>query len=80
MRRPGDEDAASVVVAIAGRDLVDANELARRLKVTRWTVWRWAKIGRVPYYAVGRRWMFDPTEVLAALRVPAGRDGVGGAW
>jgi excisionase family DNA binding protein len=58
-------------MAIAGRDLVDGAELARKMSVGRTTVWRLAKLGRIPYFIVGRRWLFDEAEVLEALRAVA---------
>ncbi len=51
--------------------LVDAQSLALLLGCGRTKVWRLARAGRIPYYAIGRRWLFDPDEVLAAIRVPA---------
>lgn len=56
----------------ASYQLVDGAELGRRLGVGRTTIWRLAKAGRIPYYSIGRRWMFSETEVVEALRVPVG--------
>jgi excisionase family DNA binding protein len=55
-------------VRLAGRDLVDGAELARRMNLARTTVWRLAKSRQIPYFVVGRRWLFDESEVLDALR------------
>ena len=60
-----------MTMKLAGRDLVDGAELGRRMKVGRTTVWRLANLGRIPYYVIGRRWLFDEAEVLAAVRVGA---------
>ena len=60
-----------MTLKVAGRELVDGGELARRLGVGRTTIWRLARVGRIPYYCIGRRWMFCETEVLDALRVDA---------
>lgn len=67
-------------LTVAGSELVDGKVLARRLCLSRTTVWRLAKLGRIPYYEVGRRWLFCEREVLEALHVsviPA--DAYGGA-
>jgi excisionase family DNA binding protein len=58
-------------IHVAGRELMDGGELARRLGVGRTTIWRLARTGRIPYYTIGRRWMFCEAEVLDALRVDA---------
>jgi hypothetical protein len=36
--------------------------------VGRTSVWRLAKLGQIPYFVMGRRWMYDEWEVLDALR------------
>ena len=58
-------------VTAAGHQLVDGAELGRRLGVCRTTIWRLAHTGRIPYYCIGRRWLFSEPEVVEALRVPA---------
>jgi len=60
---------------LAGHDLLDGAELARRMNVGRTTVWRLAKQGLIPYFVMGRRWMFEESEVLEALRVRQTRSG-----
>ena len=58
-------------LTVGGRSLVDGFSLAEHLGVTRTTVWRLARSGRIGHYQIGRRWYFSESEVLEALRVPA---------
>jgi excisionase family DNA binding protein len=58
-------------LTVAGRQLVDGADLGRRLGVGRTTIWRLTRTGRIPYYAIGRRWLYCIAEVVEALRVPA---------
>jgi len=53
-----------------GDDLKTAQEMAALLNrpVSRLTLIRWARKGRLPAIKVGRLWMFEPTPVIAALR------------
>lgn len=60
-----------MTLVVGGKELVDTVELARRLQLGRTTVWRLARAGRIPFYKIGRRWMFCEAEVLDALRVSA---------
>jgi hypothetical protein len=53
---------------IAGREYVDAIEMAAESGLSKSGVLRLARLGRVPYYEVGRRWWFAPEEFMAALR------------
>ena len=49
-------------------DLVDVNELARRLGISRHTIYSWVSQRRIPYLKVGRLLRFEPTAVDAWLR------------
>jgi excisionase family DNA binding protein len=49
-------------------DLVDAETLAVKMGVGRTTILRFAREGKIPYYAIGRAWFFCEKEVLASLR------------
>jgi excisionase family DNA binding protein len=49
-------------------DLIDAKTLAGKLSVGRTTILRFAREGKIPYYAIGRAWFFSEKEVLVALR------------
>jgi excisionase family DNA binding protein len=53
---------------VAELDLVDAETLASKLSVGRTTILRFAREGRIPYYAIGRAWFFCEKEVLESLR------------
>jgi excisionase family DNA binding protein len=72
---PSASPAARTGARLAGHDLLDGAELARRMNVGRTTVWRLAKHGHIPYFVMGRRWMFEESEVLEALRVRQTRSG-----
>lgn len=51
--------------------LLAADQLAQRLGVTRATVARWARDGRIPSHRVGKRTWFVLAEVQAATFQPA---------
>jgi excisionase family DNA binding protein len=57
-------------------ELIDAAELARRLRVTRATIHAWHRRGWIPCLRAGRRpVLFDSQEVEKALRERALRKG-----
>lgn len=55
----------------ASQKLVSAIALAAFLGCSPATVYSRAKQGQIPHYKIGDRLLFDRTEVLKALRVPA---------
>jgi excisionase family DNA binding protein len=48
--------------------LVEVDELAAVLGVTRWSVYRWAAQGRIPCVRAGRKVRFELERVIVALR------------
>ena len=48
--------------------LVEVDEIAAVLGVTRWSVYRWAAQGRIPCVRAGRKVRFELERVIAALR------------
>lgn len=48
--------------------LVDASGVADRLKLDESTVRKWARLGRLPCYKLGRRVLFDVAEVARVIR------------
>jgi len=59
-------------VNVAGKVYVDAAEMGAQVGISRSAVLRLARLKRVPYYEVGRRWLFEPSEFMEALRRGAG--------
>ena len=46
---------------------VSAEELAAMTPLAVNSIWRYARLGVIPSVHVGRRWMFDPVAVFAAM-------------
>jgi hypothetical protein len=53
---------------VGGRVFLDAEGIASEAGLSRSGVLRLARLGRVPFYCVGRRWLFSPDEFMDALR------------
>jgi excisionase family DNA binding protein len=56
------------MLRVADVELVDAETLAKKMGVGRTTILRFAREGKIPYYAIGRAWFFSEQEVLNSLR------------
>ena len=68
--------ADEVVARLASAPLlVDAAELSRRLGVSPSSLTRAVRAGTLPSIRVGARRLFDPREVLAALRAAEAKGG-----
>lgn len=52
-------------------ELVNVPTLAARLGVSPWTIYQWVFARRIPYVKVGRRVMFNPTQIDAWLTARA---------
>jgi excisionase family DNA binding protein len=52
-------------------ELLNAEQLARLLQVSEWTVRHKTAAGLIPVVRVGRSLRYEPEVVLAALREPA---------
>ena len=50
-----------------GPELVDAETLSDRISVSRSTIDRMTRAGRIPSVKIGRRRLFNPTDVVEAL-------------
>lgn len=50
--------------------LITSEELADLLGIPLQSIWRAARLGRVPSYRLGQLYRFDLAEVLAAMREP----------
>jgi len=59
----------------AATALMEVDEVAAVLGVTRWTTYRWASEGRIPCVRAGRKVRFELERVIAALRSEGPRVG-----
>jgi excisionase family DNA binding protein len=48
-------------------NLIDINELSRRLSVPKGTIYNWCYLKRIPFIKAGRSLRFDPDEVINSL-------------
>ncbi len=48
-------------------ELITVDEICRRLAVSKFTVYWWAKAGRIPHYRLGRNLRFSWADILAWL-------------
>jgi excisionase family DNA binding protein len=58
--------------------LVGVREAARRLGLSYWTLYAWARVGRVPSVQLGKRRLFAPEDLedfIAHRRVPPVNNG-----
>jgi excisionase family DNA binding protein len=49
------------------QNLIDINELSRRLSIPRGTLYNWVYLRRIPFIKAGRSLRFDPQEVIQTL-------------
>jgi excisionase family DNA binding protein len=49
--------------------MIDATAMANRLGVAKYTVEDWAKKSRIPAFKIGRRWMFEESDVIKAFKL-----------
>jgi excisionase family DNA binding protein len=47
--------------------LLTADEVAEQLRLSRWTVYGWAREGILPSVRLGGRVLFDPGDIQAAI-------------
>lgn len=45
------------------KNLISLSEAAKHLGICRCTLYRWTKIRRIPYVQLGRRKLFDPSDL-----------------
>jgi excisionase family DNA binding protein len=72
---------APIVNKALGQSLVDytaklltIRELAKRLRKTEKTIWRWQKLGRLPHLKIGHTVLYPEADVMAHLRAKFGRN------
>jgi excisionase family DNA binding protein len=49
-------------------NLIDINELARRLSIPKGTLYNWVYLRRIPFVKLGRALRFDPGEIERIVR------------
>ena len=49
--------------------LISRDEACELLKISRVTIWRYTKEGKLPYFRVGRKLLFKRSVLLAAIEV-----------
>jgi excisionase family DNA binding protein len=49
-------------------NLIDINELARRLNIPKGTLYNWVYVRRIPFVKLGRALRFDPGEIERIVR------------
>jgi excisionase family DNA binding protein len=65
-RRPAGAGVASAEAPVP-TELIDINELSRRLSVARGTLYNWVYLRRIPFVKAGRCVRFDYDQVLETL-------------
>lgn len=50
--------------------MITRKEAAELLHVSEITITRWTNAGKITHYAVGRRKLFDPQEIIKEARKP----------
>ncbi len=51
------------IQAVKQDGLLDAREASKRLGLSFWTLYAWARNGRIPYIQLGKRKLFDPRDI-----------------
>jgi excisionase family DNA binding protein len=49
------------------QDLIDINELSRRISIPKGTIYNWVYLKRIPFVKAGRSLRFDPDEVIRPM-------------
>ena len=47
--------------------LITRDEVCELLKISRVSIWRYTKEGKIPHYKIGRRLLFKRSEVLKSM-------------
>ena len=50
------------------QQLIDINELSKRLSIPKGTLYNWVYLHRIPFIKAGRSLRFDASEVIQSLR------------
>ncbi len=57
----------SLPMQLTATNLIDINELSRRLSVPKGTLYNWVYLRRIPFLTAGRSLRFEPDEVIQSL-------------
>ena len=49
------------------QDLIDINELSRRISIPKGTIYNWVYLKRIPFVKAGRSLRLDPDEVIRPM-------------
>ena len=49
-------------------ELLNVKKLSESISVPAYTIREWAREGKIPAYKAGKSWLFDPEEVIAAIK------------
>jgi excisionase family DNA binding protein len=52
----------------SNEQLIDINELSKRLSIPKGTLYNWVYLRRIPFIKAGRALRFDAREVIQSLR------------
>jgi excisionase family DNA binding protein len=61
-------DSGSIRSYMAEINLIDINELARRLAIPKGTLYNWVYLRRIPFVKLGRALRFNPEEIERIVR------------
>lgn len=50
------------------KKLVTISQLTEAIQISRPTLWRWTRTGKIPSYKIGRSYRYSLTEVLNSMR------------
>jgi len=66
--RPTGRIVATQAVPVQEINLIDINELAKRLSIPKGTLYNWVYLRRIPFVKLGRALRFNPEEIERIVR------------
>lgn len=49
-------------------ELLSVKKLAERINISEYNIRQYAREGKIPSYKMGKKWLFDPVEVITAIK------------